>query len=360
MESQSKSSREILKLVDQLVKSNNLEQALEEVRKARELDPKNIYTFAYEERIKELLAQRKEKEPLKSGTGGEVPFKQSGDKSYNLKEYMALEEKKGPELYEEFKKIGLQSSDKAVVAEKKGASKEAKEIYKQALLLAWSDGKKNEEEERELQDLRRSLGISDDEHKIIDRQAQLECYILLLKYLLQSNASKTEVSSYLADLRKSFDVSSSEHAIIEENLKMEKSNKEKKHLIVLIDDDKQLLNMMKDTIEHERFAVKDFLTSDEAFEYLKKESADCILCDISLETSSMNGFVFYEKIRELRHLQQVPFIFITALNDIVLMRIGKEMGIDDFLVKPIHRDNLIATIRGKIKRFEQIRILRGL
>jgi len=50
-----KSSREILKHVDQLVKSNNLEKALQEVKKARELDPKNLYAFAYEERIQELF-----------------------------------------------------------------------------------------------------------------------------------------------------------------------------------------------------------------------------------------------------------------------------------------------------------------
>ena len=56
-----KSSREILKHVDQLVKSNNLEKALQEVKKARELDPKNLYAFAYEERIQELFIQQQRK-----------------------------------------------------------------------------------------------------------------------------------------------------------------------------------------------------------------------------------------------------------------------------------------------------------
>jgi PleD family two-component response regulator len=74
----------------------------------------------------------------------------------------------------------------------------------------------------------------------------------------------------------------------------------------------------------------------------------------------MNGFLFYERIRELRHLQQVPFVFFSGLNDAVLMRAGKEIGVDDFLVKPIHRENLLATIHGKIKRYEQLRLLSGL
>jgi DNA-binding response OmpR family regulator len=117
---------------------------------------------------------------------------------------------------------------------------------------------------------------------------------------------------------------------------------------------------MKEFLIHAHYNVMDYSTSDEAYEYLKKGRTDLILCDISLETSTMNGFLFYERIRELRHLHQVPFVFITGLNDAVLIRAGKEMGVDDFLVKPIHHDILLATIRGKIKRYEQMKPLAGL
>ena len=77
-----KSSREILKRVDQLVKANDLEKALHEVRKARELDPKNLYAFAYEERIQELFAQRQRQEVLTP-----QKLKTSDTPSENLKPY---------------------------------------------------------------------------------------------------------------------------------------------------------------------------------------------------------------------------------------------------------------------------------
>ena len=361
----SKSSRDILKNVDQLVKSNNLEKALQEVKKAREIDPKNLYAYAYEERIQELFAQqqRKKTDPLKNvkdiDASGRVLT------PYNLKEHLLKESKdiyglKVPALYEEFKKAGLRSSDSHESVKLKQASKEALETYKQALLLVWSDGQKTEEEISELQDLRQSLAITAEEHESLDRQAKLECYIFLLKHLLQSHSSKTEVEESLAELRKSFDVSSSDQVVIDANLGAVKEKKGKKWKIAVIDDDEQILTLMKATLVQAKYAVATFSTSDEAYEYLKKESTDIILCDISLETSTMNGFLFYEKTRELRHLQQVPFVFITGLDDAVLMRAGKEIGVDDFLVKPIHRENLLATIRGKIKRYEQIRILSGL
>ena len=359
-----KTSREILKHVDQLVKSNNLDKALQEVRKAREVDPKNIYAFAYEERIQELFAQQKRNKTVTPDGGKDADVSGQVLTPYNLNDHVLSDRAnisgmKVPALYEEFKKAGLRSAESIESVNVKRASKEALETYKQALLLVWSDGQKTEEEVLELQDLRQSLYITEEEHEVIDRQAKLECYIFLLKHLIQ-HASQVEVKESLAELRKSFDVSSSDQVVIDENLVALKAMKGKKWKIAVVDDDEQLLSLMKATLVQEKYNVADFSTSDDAYKYFMKEGVDLILSDISLETSTMNGFLFYEKIRELRHLQQVPFVFMTGLNDAVLMRAGKEIGVDDFLVKPIHRENLLATIRGKIKRYEQLRILSGL
>ena len=359
-----KSSREILKHVDQLVKSNNLEKALQEVKKARELDPKNLYAFAYEERIQELFIQRQRTKTVPPPSVKDADVSGKVLTPYNLNEHIISDRADingmiVPALYEEFKKAGLRSVDPIESAKVKRASKEALETYKQALLLVWSDGQKTEEDICELQDLRQSLYITAEEHEVLDRQAKLECYIFLLKHLLQ-HASQIEVKESLAELRKSFDVSSSDQVVIDANLVALKEKKIKKWKIAVIDDDEQILPLMKETLVQAKYNVAGFSTSDDAYEFLKKESVDLILCDISLETSTMNGFLFYEKTRELRHLQQVPFVFITGLNDDVLMRAGKEMGVDDYLVKPIHRENLLATVRGKIKRYEQLRLLSGL
>jgi CheY-like chemotaxis protein len=359
-----KTSREILKRVDQLVKSNNLETALHEVKKARELDPKNLYTFAYEERIQELFNQRKRQDtvtmrglndlnpPLKPFTQFKIDEKVADG---NVEDYSV----KIPALYEEFKKVGLRPFDHAVLKQNR-ATKEALETYKQALLLVWADGSKTKDEIHDLEDLRQTLSITLDEHKSLERQARLECYIFLLKHLLQSSASKAEIEVSLNELRKSFDVSATDYVAIQANLVLHKEDKPQKSTIAIIDDDYQMLTLLREIILDAAFEVKEFSTSDEAYEFLAKNKVDLILSDVSLDTSTMNGFYFYEKIRELRHLQQVPFVLITGLDDAVLIRTGKEMGVDDFLVKPFRPENLIATIRGRIKRYEQMKLLSGL
>ena len=125
--------------------------------------------------------------------------------------------------------------------------------------------------------------------------------------------------------------------------------------VVMIDDDKDLLSVLSSTIESGGFEVFSLSTSDEAYALMKKFTPDIILCDINLETSTMGGFTFFEKVQEIDHLKRVPFMFLSGLNDDVIIRTGKEMGADDYLTKPIKGQNLIAALRGKLKRFEQLR-----
>jgi CheY-like chemotaxis protein len=125
--------------------------------------------------------------------------------------------------------------------------------------------------------------------------------------------------------------------------------------VVLIDDDEKLLHLVKETIEDAGFEVLAFTTSDEAYKVLKTETPDLILSDINLETSTMGGFSFYEKIREMDHLEEVPFVFLSGLSDEVLVRTGKEMGIDDYITKPFSDKHLLAVVKGKIKRYRRIK-----
>lgn len=354
---------QILKQVDQLVKSNNLERALCEVKKVRDIDPQNVYAFAYEEHIQELYAKRQVQQVIHPGHISVSPIREE-IQSYPASMPASPPPKtdfygmKVPSLYEEFKKVALLGSSQAGKTAQlpPKAAKEALDTYKQALLLIWSDGEKTHEEEQELFDLRTSLFISEEEHAMLERQAKLECYIIFLKHVYQSSASKAEVDTSLAEFRRHLNVSTSDHLHIETNLAALKA-KERQITIVVIDDDKRILAMVSEILTLAHYAVQSFITSDLAFEYVTKKTTDLILCDINLETSTMNGFMFYEKIHEFPQLRQLPFIFISGLNDALLILAAKEMGIDDFLIKPIRRENLLATLYGRLKRFEEMKIL---
>ena len=121
--------------------------------------------------------------------------------------------------------------------------------------------------------------------------------------------------------------------------------------IMVIDDDAPLLEMLTQALRLSGYKTKGFTRSDDAFALLREWTPDLILCDVNLETSTMGGFTFYEKIQAIDRLQDVPFVFLTGLNDDVLMRNAKEMGVDDYLTKPVSIENLLATVKGKLRRF---------
>jgi DNA-binding response OmpR family regulator len=125
--------------------------------------------------------------------------------------------------------------------------------------------------------------------------------------------------------------------------------------ILVIDDDTRLLELLEASLEDNGFDVTALSTSDEAYALLRKFVPDLILCDINLETSTMGGFTFYEKVQELKNVQSIPFVFLSGLTDEVLVRTGKELGVDDYLMKPISEQTLVSTLRGKLKRFKQLK-----
>jgi len=128
-----------------------------------------------------------------------------------------------------------------------------------------------------------------------------------------------------------------------------------KGLLLIIDDNRELLEQCVELLEEHEYIVVPFTTADDALKFLQGNQPDLILCDVHLETSSYGGFTFYEKIRDLDHLREVPFLFLSGLKDSRLIIAGKELGADDYLTKPIEPEELLAIVRGKLKRYRQLK-----
>ncbi len=91
---------------------------------------------------------------------------------------------------------------------------------------------------------------------------------------------------------------------------------------------------------------------------------DLIICDIMMP--EMDGYQVLEELRKDARTATIPFIFLTARTDRNDMRQGMELGADDFLTKPFHAAELLATVRTRLlkrqitevyyeERFENLR-----
>lgn len=235
------------------------------------------------------------------------------------------------------------------------ANEQSHDMYKRVLLLAWADGAMSPEEESQLRDLRTTLRITMEEHIQLELEAKEESYAHAFTLVWTSGMNANERSAVINELRQKYQISSEAHSRVEAKVLMEFGNHQNKPILYVIDDDEDTLGMIVRVLEGGGFVVQAFNTSDDALAGLKHDIPDLIVSDINLETSTIGGFSFYEKVRQLHHLSHVPFIFLSGMIDEGMIRYGKGLGADDYLTKPFSGEMLIDTIKGKLKRYKQLK-----
>ncbi len=114
--------------------------------------------------------------------------------------------------------------------------------------------------------------------------------------------------------------------------------------LLLVDDDVELVEMMREYMEPEGFKV-DAAHDNTAFMAADPATADLILLDVMLPGRS--GF---EVLKEFRKRSDVPVIMLTARDDDVDRVVGLEIGADDYVSKPFNPRELMARIRAVLRR----------
>src|SRR5262245_31077557 len=80
----------------------------------------------------------------------------------------------------------------------------------------------------------------------------------------------------------------------------------------------------------------------------KKELPDVILCDVSMP--EMDGYGVLESLRADKATVSIPFIFLTAKGDKKDLRMGMNLGADDYLTKPASAEDVLAAINARLDR----------
>jgi CheY-like chemotaxis protein len=359
---------EVLKRVDQLIRTGNLDHAQLEIKKAKAVDPRNVYALALEERISTLKSDfarleeiRHNNEQISSSVIGHI------SKTKTEVPQIPTSPEPGPTITISLPAPNLTAPPitPSTLPTSSAAEPQEKredrlidrsadlESYRQALAHAWYDGALTENEKRQLNELRAVFDIKKIEYEQIEKNVKHECYRNALLRQLSENSMTFSNSKSLTDLQRTFQISNEEHLHIQTQL-MDTIQHKQRDKVLIIDDDTRLLELLATSLENNGFDVTALSTSDEAYALLRKFVPDLILCDINLETSTMGGFTFYEKVQELKNVQDIPFVFLTGLTDEALVRTGKELGVDDYLMKPISEQTLVSTLHGKLKRFRQL------
>ena len=117
------------------------------------------------------------------------------------------------------------------------------------------------------------------------------------------------------------------------------------HILVLEDDAK--LNQIVCTYLNDcGFAAKGFLNADYAYDELYNSLYDLIISDIMMPGT--DGFAFARNVRQVN--EHIPILFMSARDDLPAKQKGFQLGIDDYMVKPIELDELQLRVRALLRR----------
>ncbi len=120
--------------------------------------------------------------------------------------------------------------------------------------------------------------------------------------------------------------------------------------ILVVDDDKELCDLLVAYLERESFTVDCVHDGGAGLERAAKEPYDTVILDVMLPV--LPGF---EVLRRLRRTSAVPVLMLTARGEDVDRIVGLELGADDYLPKPFNPRELVARIHAILRRAAQPR-----
>ncbi len=118
--------------------------------------------------------------------------------------------------------------------------------------------------------------------------------------------------------------------------------------ILVIDDEAKVRAHTAELLRLEGYEVVEARHGREGVERAQSAPPDLIVCDITMP--EMNGHRVLEALRTAEGTAQVPFIFLTGWGEKDDVRAGMNLGADDYLVKPVAPDDLLAAVAARLRR----------
>lgn len=109
--------------------------------------------------------------------------------------------------------------------------------------------------------------------------------------------------------------------------------------ILVVEDDVKLNQIVCTYLNDSGFEAKGCLNANDAYDEMYHQIYDMIISDIMMP--EIDGFEFAETVRQLN--KNIPILFMSAKDDLPSKKKGFQLGIDDYMVKPVELDELLLS-----------------
>ena len=141
---------------------------------------------------------------------------------------------------------------------------------------------------------------------------------------------------------------------------------------MIVDDEPVNLQVLKNYLSLEQFELVTAGSGDQALRLIREQSFDLVLLDVMMPRVS--GYEVCRVLRQIHPMEDLPVLFLTAKNQISDVVTGLSLGANDFLTKPIARDELLARVRPHLdllrvhrnledlvaEKMSEVKVLKGL
>ena len=116
--------------------------------------------------------------------------------------------------------------------------------------------------------------------------------------------------------------------------------------ILVVDDDTKLTRSVCTYLNDSGYEAKGCFSAQAAYDDMYQKRYDLVISDIMMP--DVDGFEFAKTVRGLN--QNIPILFMSARDDLPAKKKGFDLGIDDYMVKPVDFSELLMRVRALLRR----------
>ncbi len=125
----------------------------------------------------------------------------------------------------------------------------------------------------------------------------------------------------------------------------------KNEKILLIEDEKNIAELVKYNLEQAGFRVSVAMTGDEGLDEARKRKTDLVVLDLMLP--GLDGLEICKILKQNEKTASVPIIMLTAKGEEADRIVGLELGADDYMTKPFSPRELVARVKAVLRRSQE-------
>lgn len=122
--------------------------------------------------------------------------------------------------------------------------------------------------------------------------------------------------------------------------------------ILLVDDSADTREILARSLELEHYTVHQAADGVAALKVLQNATPDIIISDVNMP--EMNGIEFCKAVRQNVAWLAIPFVFLTGNSSHDVVQMGRQLGVEDYLTKPIDPKELLAIINARLLRAAEV------